>query len=86
MREPELAEAKEDDLRLLKPVSEGDGLGFWRAIAADNDSRNVCGATAIYTLLQVIAPCRGWLLDYGQAPEPETKSAVTFASMVFAGA
>ena len=81
--ETRLARVSREDMSLLDRVAEADAEGFFALIARDNDARNVCGFPAIYTLLKVCGACEGELLDYGQAREPEVKSAVTFASMVF---
>jgi len=76
-----LRQAEQDDAKLLDRVAALDAKGFYQEIARDHDGRNICGASAIYVLLQVAGAERGELLGYGQAPEPETRSMVSFASM-----
>jgi hypothetical protein len=47
------------------------------------DRRNVCGVPGIYSLLRLLPPASARLLCYGQAPDPETQSVVTFMSAAF---
>ena len=82
VRPSDLPDIAADDREMLDLVIALDGPGFFKSIRGDGDSRNVCGFTGIYTLLQVAGAERAELLNYGQAHEPDTNSAVTFASVI----
>jgi hypothetical protein len=60
-----------------------DAAAFFEHNRRDGDRRHVCGFSAIYALLASVPAARGRLLHYGQAPEPQTESVVSFAAMVF---
>ncbi len=64
------AAARADDLAALDQVVAGDAEGFWRAVMADGNRRRVCGLSAIYTVLRLLAPIRGHLLAYNQGEDP----------------
>ncbi len=76
-----LGEVRSFDSALLRRAEAGDPAGWFReAIEVQNQYR-VCGLAATYTLLHAIGPCRGRLLRYDQAVNPERTCGVTFASM-----
>jgi len=58
------------DLGALAYVESGDAEGFWHTVAADGNSHHVCGLGAIYTVVRVLAPVRGQVLNYGQGLDP----------------
>ncbi|HLW59223.1 MAG TPA: AmmeMemoRadiSam system protein B [bacterium] len=64
------AMARQGDLAALDRVVEGDAEGFWRTVMADGNRRRVCGLSAIYTVLRVLASSRGHLLAYSQGEDP----------------
>jgi MEMO1 family protein len=64
------AAARQGDLLALDRVAAGDAEGFWRAVSADGNPRRVCGLSAIYTVLRVLAPVRGRILEYRQGEDP----------------
>jgi MEMO1 family protein len=76
------AAAREGDLQALDRVAAGDAEGFWRAVAADGNRRRVCGLSAIYTVLRLLAPVRGRILEYRQGEDP-AGGLVGFAACVF---
>ena len=76
-------QVRRDDQAMLEPVLKGDADGFFGFIRNEKDRRNVCGVPAIYTLLQLMRPCEGRLLDYGQAVEEGTQSIVSFGGIVY---
>ncbi len=76
------AVAREGDLQALDRVAAGDAEGFWRAVAADGNRRRVCGLSAIYTVLRLLAPVRGRVLEYQQGEDP-AGGLVGFAACVF---
>jgi AmmeMemoRadiSam system protein B len=74
---------KSRDMEMLKYVEQLDAIGFFRSIQKDGDDRNICGLPSIYILLSVIEASQGKLLRYSQAPEQNTGSVVSFASLCF---
>jgi AmmeMemoRadiSam system protein B len=64
------AAARTGDLTALARVTEGDAEGFWQAVMADGNQRRVCGLSAIYTVLRVLTPVRGRVLEYAQGEDP----------------
>ncbi len=72
-----------EDRALLGHAERMDGEAFFEHNRRDGDRRHVCGFSAIYTLLAAVPATRGRVLHYGQAPEPETQSVVSFAAMAF---
>ena len=72
---------RRDDLALIETITRGDPDGFFAAIAKDHDRRRICGMAPIYTQLQLLRGRPSRLLKYDIALEPQTGSAVTFASL-----
>jgi AmmeMemoRadiSam system protein B len=78
----EVAErVKREDMGLIEFIKRGDPKGFFGDIAKDHDARKICGLSPMYTLLELLPGHRGRLLKYGIAMEPDTGSAVSFASL-----
>jgi len=75
------ATARAGDLAALEHVVSGDPDGFWQAVMADGNRRRVCGLSAIYTVLRILAPVRGRVLDYRQGEDP-AGGVVGFAAAV----
>lgn len=71
------------DRTLLSALSALDPGPYWEESARVKDQFNVCGFSAMACLLEVIPPCGGHILDYQIWHEEPTRSAVTFAGMVF---
>jgi len=67
---PLAATARAADLVSLDRVAAGDAEGFYAAVMADGNRRRVCGLSAIYTVLRVLAPISGRVVDYGQGEDP----------------
>jgi AmmeMemoRadiSam system protein B len=80
-----LRKAEADDRAMIGRVLERDADDFFRGIQQEADRRNVCGVPAIYSLLRLLPPSSARLLRYGQAPDPQTQSVVTFMSAAFYG-
>lgn len=78
------AVARAGDLAALDRVAAGDAEGFWQAIAADGNPRRVCGLSAIYTVLRLLEPVRGQVLEYHQGEDP-AGGLVGFAACVLDG-
>jgi len=71
------------DHRLLEAVSKGDAKGFWEESASVDDQFNVCGFSAMACLLEVLPYSEGQIIDYQIWHEEATRSAVSFAAVVF---
>ncbi|MBN2466573.1 MAG: AmmeMemoRadiSam system protein B [Deltaproteobacteria bacterium] len=74
---------KEKDLEMLDHVVHGDAEGFYEYILRENDQRNICGLSPIYTLLRLLDDGKGNLLNYSQWTDQGGAGAVTFASIAF---
>jgi hypothetical protein len=83
IREYGLRALEEEDREMLGYLERLDGEGFFASVSRERDRRRICGLSAIYSLLSVVGAGEGRLLKYGQAYTPETRSAVSFASMAF---
>lgn len=69
------------DRAFLELVETGDAEGVFQSIAADHDSRRVCGYAPIYMTLRCIENPKGKLLQYRQWADLEAGAAVTFAAL-----
>lgn len=69
------------DRETLKLLAAGMAGGFWDDVMADGNARHIDALYACYTLLRVLEPCTGRLLNYEQAFH--TQNTVTFAGMIF---
>ena len=72
---------KAEDLALIENIKRGDPAGFFADIAKDQDKRKVCGFAPMYTQLELLRDHRARLLMHDIAMEPQTESAVSFASL-----
>lgn len=71
------------DRRLLQHLSERDSDLFWEESRSVKDQFHVCGFSALACLLEILPPCKGQILDYEIWHEDSTRSAVSFAAVVF---
>ncbi|MDY7035480.1 MAG: AmmeMemoRadiSam system protein B [Thermodesulfobacteriota bacterium] len=71
------------DKNLLNHLSRLDPDHFWEESRRVDDQFNVCGFSALACLLEVLPPCKGQILDYKLWHEEATRSAVSFAAVVF---
>jgi AmmeMemoRadiSam system protein B len=78
-----LAETRTKDLEMLGYVQKLKAEEFYQYILREKDGRNICGLPPLYALLHLIKANRGELLNYQQWHDPQSKGAVTFASMAF---
>jgi len=76
-------QAASHDRFLLDSLCRLDAESFWAESARVEDRYNVCGFSALACLLEVLPSCRGEVLGYECWHEEQTRSAVSFASMVF---
>ncbi len=83
LTEAELEDMKKRDSEMIEIISKGDASGFLSHISEDSNKHNVCGFSAIYTMLSVIDGLSGNLLNYGETIMDDQNSTVTFAGMVF---
>lgn len=79
----DLTDIRGADLETLRSVEALDREGFWQSAARDANQRQICGLSAIYTLLSIIEAREGKLLNYSQWRDERGSGCVTFASMVF---
>jgi MEMO1 family protein len=78
-----LDKVQQSDLQLLQHVENLDAEALFHNLASTHDQYRVCGYPAIYTMLSVVNPRKGTLIQYDQAADHATQQAVSFASMVF---
>ena len=71
------------DKEMLQAAERGDGEGFYSYIAAEKDSRHVCGLPPIYTLTKTLDGREGKIVDHCHWLDQQEGSAVTFAGLVF---
>ncbi|MFP4070855.1 MAG: AmmeMemoRadiSam system protein B [Desulfovibrionales bacterium] len=76
-------EAEQHDRALLDHLAVLDGENFWQESLRVQDRYNVCGFSAMATLLEILPGCRGRILDYRISHEHPTRSAVAYAAAVF---
>ncbi|MBV8452224.1 MAG: AmmeMemoRadiSam system protein B [Deltaproteobacteria bacterium] len=72
---------KREDLALIENIERGDPDGFFADIAKDRDARKICGLAPMYTQLELLRDHPARLLMHDIAMEPQTESAVSFASL-----
>jgi AmmeMemoRadiSam system protein B len=70
-----------EDRKMLEPVIAGDPAAFFESVAADGDSRRICGLSPIYAFLRALPGVRGELLRYSQWPDQQ--GAVSFCAAAF---
>ncbi|MGQ9663582.1 MAG: AmmeMemoRadiSam system protein B [Kiritimatiellia bacterium] len=76
-------EAKDSDLRLLEAVCARDGQRYWAELRTGSNRHHVCGAAALACLTAMLPPSVGSVLDYELWHEEATRSAVSFAAVLF---
>ena len=72
------------DRALLNSLVAQDADLFWKESERVKDQYNVCGFAALACLLEVLPACKGHLLGYDMWHEEATRSAVSYAAIVFA--
>jgi hypothetical protein len=72
---------KQEDLALIENIKRGDPDGFFADIVKDRDARKICGLSPMYTQLELLRDHPARLLMHDIAMEPQTESAVSFASL-----
>jgi len=71
------------DRRILDRLEAGDADGLYETVAGDGNQFNVCGFSALWTLLAALPGAEGKVLDYTVWHEEATRSAVSFAAVSF---
>lgn len=71
------------DKKLLNDLCTLDADHFWEESSREGDQFNVCGFSALACMLEVLPPSEGQILDYKSWHEEATRSAVSFAAVVF---
>jgi len=71
------------DRALLDSLTVPDADSFWKESGRVKDQYNVCGFAALACLLEILPPCKGYLLDYEMWHEEATRSAVSYAAVAF---
>ena len=79
------AACEQADRALLDFSQRFDSAGLTRSLHADGNSRNVDAISGLYSLYPLLGggERHGTLLAYGQNPQPDTGSLVSYASMAF---
>ncbi|QDU62967.1 hypothetical protein Pan216_38410 [Planctomycetes bacterium Pan216] len=77
------AQCERADRELLSGLESGQGNDLFRNINQENDIRRVCGFPPTYTMLEVLRPESGRLLQYDQYVDERGFEIVSFASMAF---
>jgi len=76
-----LARVEREDRDMLEAVTVGDHEMFFESVAADGDSRRICGLSPLYAFLRGLPGARGELLRYSQWPDQQ--GAVSFCAAAF---
>ena len=76
-----LDQVAREDAQMLAAVTAGEPAAFFASVAADGDSRRICGLSPIYAFLRALPGSRGELLRYAQWPDPQ--GAVTYCAATF---
>ena len=72
------------DRESLTCAESGDAESFWKHVAADLETRRVCGLAPMYSLLRTIDPsARGETRHYEQTVDPDEGSIVSHAAVSF---
>jgi MEMO1 family protein len=75
--------ARSYDRQIIQALQACDPEGLFSHAARSRDYCNVCGLSSMILFSWLLGPCGARLLDQGTYDEQATRSAVTYASMVF---
>ncbi len=78
-----ISELIEEDNIITENLKNCNSKQLFNHIMSNKDKWKVCGLAPFYTLLEVVRPRKGYMLQYGVYDEKETNSAVSFASLAF---
>ncbi|MCC6418212.1 MAG: AmmeMemoRadiSam system protein B, partial [Gemmataceae bacterium] len=83
LTDPVLRRSRGQDQNVLRQTEAADPAGFFQVIAAEGDSRNICGLPPTYMVLEAVRPGRGKVMHYDQYVHPRGSESVSFASVTF---
>lgn len=78
-----LAHVEQRDRDILNALATQNRTEFQQIFTQTHDLYHICGYSALTTLLELMPPAKGNLLDYRSAVMDDKNSTVTFASMIF---
>lgn len=78
-----LADGRNKDERILEAAAAGNANAYFEMVAAEGDSRRICGMPPTTLFLEALRPSRGKVLAYDQYAHPDGFESVSFAAMVF---
>jgi MEMO1 family protein len=78
-----LPAARANDELLIARLMECSADGIFRNALDNHDKYNVCGLSSMLIFASLLGPCRAELLHHNVYEESATRSAVTYASMIF---
>jgi len=78
-----LHETRKRDGEVLEAVCKGDPNLFFDQIAGTGDRYRICGLPPVYTMLKIMGPGQGILVDYDQSLDPERTTSVSFAGVAY---
>jgi len=81
-----LEHSRQQDLAILRHAEAVRPAAYFKVVADELDSRNICGLSPTFTFLEAVRPSAGKLLHYDQHTHPLGRESVSFASMAFYGA
>ncbi len=76
-------EAEAHDRALLRCLESLDAEALWQESRRVRDGYNVCGFSALATLVEILPQCKGQILDYEMNHQSGAESAVSFAAAAF---
>jgi AmmeMemoRadiSam system protein B len=76
-----VSKVRERDMEALRAAVDGDAEGFYASVMKDDNERNVCGLTCIYSAIRAIGETSGELLHYDYAHDP-AGGIVSFANVI----
>ena len=74
---------QDNDHELLDALTHWDIDKFQRTMTTTNDQYHICGYSALITMLHLLTPQNGKLLDYRAAEMDDSGSLVSFAGLIF---
>ena len=83
VHEDQLRAGRIQDERLLETFTNADFAEYHRIVAAENDSRRICGYPPTWFTLAVLQPSSGQSLHYQQYIEPDGHESVSFTAAAF---
>jgi AmmeMemoRadiSam system protein B len=78
-----LAESRARDADILKSLERADATAFFSGIAAEDNSRRICGLAPAWLTLAVTRPRTGKVLHYQQYADRDGRESVSFAAAAF---